>query len=213
MFGLSIVKTADLNNLKLRVADLEQDLDPALDKLRALQAKYDNLTDQVQRSDTATREQLSVLAKTKTCPVLQRTHKHVTDPVGAWESKQRVLEQRLQYATLKATTYHRSMCEAVLPQLIRSYRDLTYQAQEQVQALKVEIYEHQKCKPDLNKDKAVIVRHKKYGTLGLLKGEHITILSKGNSLDVGDVILNITPDELVKFWITLPQFDTFLFVL
>lgn len=212
MFGLSIVKTADLDNLKLRVADLEQDLDPALDRLRALQSKYDNLADQVQRNDKATREQLSALAKPKTCPVLQQIPKHVDDPVGAWESKQNVLEQRLAIATKDLQDAEKMMVRW------RGHHFnvyLTWQHQRDllrrsIQQFKQDLYEHSTRKPVVVQlpppsETAVFVRHKKYGTLGLLKGNHITILSKGNQLDVGDVILNATPAVVYKFWDILPH--------
>lgn len=213
MFGLSIVKTADLNNLKVRVADLETDIDGALDKVSALDRKYNGLLDQVQRNDKAVRVQLDALAKPKTCPVLQQTHKYEADPVGAWESKQRVLEQRLAVTTKDLQDADRMM---VLWQgrSLNVYltwchkRDLLRRS---VQQLKQDIYEHSICKPDAVQppsETAVFVRHKKYGTLGLLKGHHITILSKGNLLDVGDVILNATPAVVHKFWDIEPNVES-----
>lgn len=205
MFGLSIVKTADLNNLKVRVADLETDVDGALDKVAALERKYNNLADQVQRSDKAVRVQLDALAKPKVCPLLAAVPKHVTDPVGAWESKQWVLGQRLAVAT-KDLQDAEGMMNIWQGRSLNVYltwchkRDLLRRS---VQQLKQDIYEHSICKPDAVQppsETAVFVRHKKYGTLGLLKGHHITILSRGNLLDVGDVILNATPAVVHKFW-------------
>jgi hypothetical protein len=214
MFGLSIVKTAELNNLKLRVADLEQDLDPALDQLRALQTNYDNLFDPVRRSDKATRNQLDILVKVKTCPVQQQTHKHETDPVGAWESKQRVLEQRLQSLSADAKLFEsqEQAWRGVNNNLTYAYACLKRKAQEQVAQIKKDIYEHGTRKPIIvqkapESETAVVVRHKKYNTLGLLKGHHITILSKGNQLDVGDVILNATPAVVYQFWDILPNLN------
>lgn len=207
MFGLSIVKTTDLNNLKSRVAVLEQELSPALDQVQALQINYDNLFDQVRRSDKATRDQLDALAKVKTCPVLQQTHKHEADPVGAWESKQWVLEQRLAVATKDLQDTER-MVNFHQGRNLNVYLTWCHQREllrRSVQQLKQDIYEHSTRKPVVVQntapsETAVFVRHKKYGTLGLLKGHHITILSKGNLLDVGDVILNATPAVVHKFW-------------
>ena len=200
MFGLSTVKTAELQAIQNTVAILESDV-------VALNRKYNNLTDQVQRSDKATREQLSALAKPKTCPVLEQTPKHVTDPVGAWESKQRVLEQRLAVITKdlqdaeRRVDYWIGLHFNVYLTWCRK-RDLLRRS---VQQLKQDIYEHSTRKPVViqhiaSGETAVFVRHKKYGTLGLLKGNHITILSKGNQLDVGDVILNATPAVVHEFW-------------
>lgn len=218
MFGLSIVKTADLNNLKLRVADLEQDLDPALDQLRALQSKYNNLADQVQRSDKATREQLSALAMPKTWPVLQQAPKHVADPIAAWESKRRVLGQRLATATKDLQSAY-CMVDHWRGRHFNLYLSWQHQRnlrQQCVHQLKKDIYEHQTLRPVVIQlpppsETAVFVQHKKYGTLGLLKGKHITILSKGNQLDVGDVILNATPAVVYQFWDILPKLERVTF--
>lgn len=200
MLDLSIVKTAELQALQNTVALLGGDVD-------ALNRKYNNLADQVQRSDKATLEQLSALAKPKTCPVLEQTPKHVADPVAAWESKQGVLEQRLAVAT-KDLQDAEKMIDHWRGRHFNVY--LTWQhrrdlLRRSVQQFKQDIYEHSTRKPVVVQlpppsETAVFVRHKKYGTLGLLKGHHITILSKGNLLDVGDVILNATPAVVHKFW-------------
>lgn len=212
MFGLSIVKTADLNNLKARVADLETDVDGALDQVTAIRGTLKNLANQVQGNDTATRASLAkldnaVLAKPKVCPMLTATPKHVVDPVGAWESKQRVLEARLKSATDDVRMFERQALSwrGLDYELAAFNADLSRKAQIKVGSIKQDLYEHGTRKPIVVQlappsETAVFVRHKKYGTLGLLKGNHITILSKGNQLDVGDVILNATPNKVHKFW-------------
>lgn len=210
MFGLSIVKTADLSNLKARVSDLEADVSDALDQTVTLRDKYDNLADQVQRSDKATRTALAtldsaVLANPKTCPVFQQPHKHEADPVGAWESKQRVLEQRLAVNTKDLQDAER-MIHLWQGRSLNVYLTWCHEREllrRSVQQLKQDIYEHSTRKPVVVQspsETAVFVRHKKYGTLGMLKGNHITILSKGHLLDVGDVILNATPAVVHRFW-------------
>ncbi|AHY26775.1 structural protein [Acinetobacter phage vB_AbaP_Acibel007] len=206
MFGLSIVKTADLNNLKARVADLETDVDGALDKVAALDRKYNGLIDQVQRNDKAVRVQLDALAKPTVCPLLTAVPKHVTDPVGAWESKQRVLEAHLKSAESDVSVFQKQMgfwVGADITQL-KFYQELVRKAKANVERIKQELYEHLTRKPIIVQlappsETAVFVRHKKYGTLGLLKGHNITILSTGNLLDVGDVI-NAPPAVVHKFW-------------
>lgn len=204
MFGLSIVRTAELQALKTTVTILEEDMLTLSRGATSLQSMYKNLADQVQRSDKATREQLDALAKVKTCPVLQQTPKHETDPVGAWESKQRVLEQRLAVTTKDLQDAER-MIHLWQGRSLNVYLTWCHERElrRSVQQLKQDIYEHSICKPDAVQppsETAVFVRHKKYGTLGLLKGHHITILSKSNLLDVGDVITNATPAVVHKFW-------------
>lgn len=207
MLGLSIFKTIALNNLKARVADLETDVDGALDKVSALDRKYDNLADQVQRSDKAVRVQLDALAKPEVCPLLTAVPKHVTDPVGAWESKQRLLKLRLKSAEADLLVFQkqRDFWVGVDITKVKFYLDLVHKAKANVERIERDLYDHQICKPILVQsappsETAVVVKHKKYGTLGLLKGHHITILSKGNLLDVGDVITNATPAVVHKFW-------------
>lgn len=223
MFGLSIVKTADLNSLKARVADLETDADGALDKVSALERKYNNLADQVQRSDNSVRESLAkldsaVIAKPEVCPLLTAVPKHVTDPVGAWESKQRVLELRLKTVTdlcSKASSLVNHWRGVNLNVYLSWNHQLSKYSQE-VECIKQELYAHQICKPTVVQlappsETAVVVKHKKYGTIGLLKGKHITILSNGGKLTVGDVILNIHPNTIHNFWDIIPAVDEVTF--
>lgn len=213
MFGLSIVRTAELQALQNNVAVLESDVGK-------LQCKYNALADQVQRSDKATRTALGILdsavhAKVKTCPVLEQTHKHETDPVGAWDSKQSVLEQRLAVTTKDLQDAER-MINFHQGRNLNVYLTWCHEREllrRSVQQFKQDIYEHSTRKPVVVQnttpsETAVFVQHKKYSTLGLLKGNHITILSKGNLLDVGDVILNATPAVVHKFWDIVPNVES-----
>lgn len=170
MFGLSIVKTADLKRLEAEVEALAQDVSTLTDKGVYIERKYFNLLDQVQRNDKAVRGQLDALAKPKACPLLTATPKHVTDPVAAWESKQRV-------------------------------------AQDNVKRIVQDLYVHGTCKPIIVQsappsETAVVVAHKSNGAVGLLKGKHITILVKDHVqlLDVGDVLLDVSPETVHQHW-------------
>lgn len=211
MFGLTIVKTAELQALQNTVAVLESDV-------VALNRKYHNLADQVQRNNKAVRKQLSALAKPKTCPVLQQLPKYVTDPVAAWESKRLVLTERLDTVT-KDLRYAERMVErwrGLHLNVCLDWQRRHDALSRSVQQLKEDIYEHSTRKPIVIQlpppsETAVFVQHKKYGTLGLLKGNHITILSKGNQLNVGDVILNATPAVVHEFWDILPSLERVTF--
>ncbi len=213
MFGLYIVRTAELQALKTTVTILEEDMLTLSRGATSLQSMYKNLADQVQRSDKATREQLDALAKVKTCPVPQQTYKYEADPVGAWESKQRVLEQRLAVTTKDLQDAER-MIHLWQGRSLNVYLTWCHEREllrRSVQQLKQDIYEHSIWKPDAvqpTSETAVFVRPKKYGTLGLLKGKPITILSKCNQLEVGDVILNATPAVVHEFWDIEPNVES-----
>lgn len=154
MFGLSIVKTADLNKLKLSVSNLYVGLEDVGDKVTALEHKYNNLVDQVQRNDNATRASLAkldqpVLAKPKVCPLLNAVPKADRDPVGAWESKQRVLEARLKSATDDVRMFERQALSwrGLDYELATFNADLSRKAQIKVGSIKQDLYEHGTRKP------------------------------------------------------------------
>lgn len=211
MFNLRIVKAETLNKLQADLANQQR-------VTSVLKLRLDNLADQAERNNKAVNnrfrdvERNAALTNSKVCPLLTAVPKHVVDPMGAWESKQRVLEQRLKSAVADVCMFE---CQALSwyglnYELAAFNTDLRNKTQVNVERIKQELYEHSTRKPIVVQlappsETAVVVYHKKYGTKGLLKGNHITILSKGNQLNVGDVILNATPAVVHKFWNIAPE--------
>lgn len=214
MFNLTVIKTADLNNIKARLADLENDTDHALDNIKVLYSKHNTVNDAVQRHHNQTQKALAtlehaVLAKPKVCPLLTAKPKAEVDPVGAWESKQKVLERHLKDKSSELA-YHKAVLatsRGVSHGIYLTIQNAVRISEQSVAQLHSDLDAHAKLKP-APAETAVLVTSKHYeDVVGLLKGRHITILKVSNhpKFTVGDTLLDVTPEQVYAHWDIQPH--------